>query len=519
MADEPRLRLERVTKTFGSVRALNSVSLELHAGEILALIGENGAGKSTLLRVLSGDHQPDAGQIFCNGQPVRLLTPAHAHRQGVRVIYQEPELVSDLTIADNLYLGSFPRRGGRLINGRRLRTDAQTQLTDSGFAQHLDAGALVTTLSSSERQMVEIVKALVAEASILALDEPTSSLTEDDVDRLSDVLTELRRQGVALIYVSHRIREIMRLADRVAVLRDGQLVATLDAKDTSEQELVSLMVGRQLHSYFAERPSYRPSDPPDGSPPVIDARGLTNSFLKQVDLTVRRGEVVGLAGLIGAGRTELAKSIAGVSPLHSGTIEVDGVRVRMRKPADAIRAGICFAPEDRKAEALFMPRSVKENMSTLVLRRLRTLRVIRQREERHQANALVEQFGIKTPSIEQEVSRLSGGNQQKVVIARQLARKPKLLILDEPTRGIDVGAKAEIYEIIRELTAQGLGVLLISSELPEVIAASDRILVMQNGRVRGELDGRTVTEEEILSLAMEDHLSVKTGTTSGEPAS
>jgi L-arabinose transport system ATP-binding protein len=238
-----------------------------------------------------------------------------------------------------------------------------------------------------------------------------------------------------------------------------------------------------------------------------------------VDLTVRRGEVVGLAGLIGAGRTELAKSIAGVSPLHSGTIEVDGVRVRMRKPADAIRAGICFAPEDRKAEALFMPRSVKENMSTLVLRRLRTLRVIRQREERHQANALVEQFGVKTPSIEQEVSRLSGGNQQKVVIARQLAREPKLLILDEPTRGIDVGAKAEIYEIIRELTAQGLGVLLISSELPEVIAASDRILVMQNGRVRGELDGRTVTEEEILSLAMEDHLSVKTGTTSGEPAS
>lgn len=495
----PRLRAEQISKFFGPVHALTDVSLDVRAGEVLALMGENGAGKSTLLRVLSGDHQPDRGRLLLDGTPVTLHSPNEAHRAGLRVIQQEPEIVPHVSVAENIYLGALPRRG-RLLDKRALFAQVRGDLERYGFQDVLDPGTIGSQLSAAQRQLVEILRALAGEVSVIAFDEPTSSLSEQEVEALFGLIRRLRDDGVAVVYVSHRMSEIFAIADRVAVLRDGRYVGDRTVSETDSTELVRMMVGRNLADMFV-RETREPGDV------VLSVRGLVTDDVQDVSLDIRAGEVVGLGGLIGAGRSELAHAIVGAVPIHEGGVEVAGLPVRLRSPADALRAGIGLAPEERKAQALLLRRSIRDNITLAVLDRLARLHVVRRKAEADIARRHVEQLSIRTPSIEAEVATLSGGNQQKVVLARWLAHRPKVLILDEPTRGVDVGAKAEIYSIINDLAAQGMALLVISSEMPELLGLSDRILVMQGGRVTGEITRAEATEERVLALAMAEDLS------------
>jgi len=491
-----------MTKAFPKVQALTDVSLDVRPGEILALLGENGAGKSTLLKILNGDYQPDAGTMSVDGTPLRFGNPREARAAGFRVIYQEPEIIPGVDVAENIFAGELPRRGP-FIDRQKLDRDARAELRRYGFERVLPADRMGDELSSAQRQLVEIMRAVKSPMHVLALDEPTSSLTDEEVDRLFTLVRRLRDEGVAIIYVSHRLREILRLADRVAVLRDGRLVTVRPASELTEREIVRLMVGRELGSVFQRHRT-------DPGPVILRATGIASDWHRDVSFEIRAGEIVGFAGLVGAGRTELAKVVFGELPRQSGTIEIGGRIAAVRTPDDAIRHGIGFAPEDRKREGLVLIRSVLENTTLAVLRRLTRFRILRQSAERRIAERYVRELNIRTPSVDQEVGKLSGGNQQKVVLARWLAARPRVLILDEPTRGIDVGAKAEIYRLVDQLAGEGLGIMFISSELPEILNMSDRIYVMQHGHITGELPGASATEEQVLNLAMAEHLSVVT---------
>ncbi|WP_433193892.1 sugar ABC transporter ATP-binding protein [Nocardia sp. CA-107356] len=494
------LRVSGLSKNFAGVPALREVSLDFPAGAVTALMGENGAGKSTLIRILGGDHRPDGGQLELDGVRLELATPAAARAAGIRVIGQEPEIVPHVSVAENVYLGSLPRRAGRLLDRAALRERMRTDLARLGFDRDLDPDTLGSKLTAAQRQLVEIMRALTTDAKVIAFDEPTSSLSDHETESLFALIGRLREQGLAVIYVSHRMREIFRLADRVAVLRDGAVVGERATGETTDREIVRMMVGRDLSTLFA-----RKHNTPGRV--VLDADAVTTDDVREVSLRVHAGEVVALAGLVGAGRSELAGALAGDLPIRSGEVRVDGKKLRLRQPRDAVRAGLGYAPEERKAQALLLHRGVRDNISLAMLDRLRRLRFVRRGEERRLARQFVESLRVRTPSIEQEVRKLSGGNQQKVVLARWLARKPKVLILDEPTRGVDVGAKIEIYHIIEELAESGVAVLVISSELPEVLGLADRIVVMQHGRVTGELDRGEASEEAILALAMAADLS------------
>jgi L-arabinose transport system ATP-binding protein len=498
-ADAPGLAVRGVSKAFPNVQALFDVSLEVRPGEILALLGENGAGKSTLLKIINGDYQPDSGTLSLAGHPVKFANPLEAHRAGVRVVYQEPEIVPGVAVAENIYLGELPRRGP-FIDFRELDTLVRADLNRYGFSKVLPMNLMGDMLSSAQRQLIEILRALKSNVRVLALDEPTSSLTDEEVNRLFALVRQLRGDGLAIIYVSHRIKEILRLADRVAILRDGKLVAVRPASGLSEAEIVKMMVGRDLSAVFQRRRAATDRV-------VLKAEHIHSNWHRDVSFEVRAGEVVGFAGLVGAGRTELAKVVFGELPRERGAVYVDGRPTTIHHPDDGVRAGIGLAPEDRKREGLVMMRSVLENASLAILRRLSRFHFIKRRQEREIANEYVTRLRVRTPSLDQEVGKLSGGNQQKVVLARWLAAKPKALILDEPTRGIDVGAKAEIYRLVDDLANQGLGVMFISSELTEILGLSDRIYVMQNGRIAGELPGQGATEEKVLALAMAEHLS------------
>jgi L-arabinose transport system ATP-binding protein len=491
-----RLAMRDIRKTFGGVQALRSVSVEARAGEVLALVGENGAGKSTLLKILSGAHRPDAGSVVIDGRPVTFGSPREAHAAGVRVIYQEPEIIPHVSVAENIYVGELPNRV-HVVNRRQLIARARADLARYGFADTVSATALGERLSPAQRQLVEIMRALIADVRVIAFDEPTSSLSNVEVDALFRLINRLRDEGIAVLYVSHRLPEIFRIADRVTVLRDGAVVGTRQIAKTSTDELVSMMVGRDLTSMFVRRAH-------DPGPVVLSVRGLSSDVVHDVSFDVRAGEVVGIAGLVGAGRSELAHAIIGSEPVRRGQVLVDGNAVRTRGPRDAIRAGIGFVPEERKAQALLMERSVRDNVSLAVLRRISVAHVIRRRAELRLTNEFVRRLSVRTPTIEHAVGNLSGGNQQKVVLARGLALHPRVLILDEPTRGVDVGAKAEIYHLVNDLAAEGLAIVVISSELPEILALSDRVLVMQSGRITGELSREDASEEQILALAMKD---------------
>ncbi|MFB7620955.1 sugar ABC transporter ATP-binding protein [Kitasatospora sp. NPDC056181] len=492
--------VEGVTKRFGAVQALSGVSLDFPAGQVTALMGENGAGKSTLLKILTGDHQPTEGRILTDGRPVSFGSPAEARAAGIRIIPQEPEIIPHVSVAENVYAGALPRTAGRRLDRAGLRRRITADLERLGFDKVLDPDLLGSELTPAQRQLVEILRALTGEAKVIAFDEPTSSLSESEVDALFALIRRLRQDGVAVIYVSHRMKEIFQLADRIAVLRDGAVAGVLEATDTDEGEVVRLMVGRDLSTLFVRQDVTTDRV-------VLDVRSLTTDHVRDIDLQVRAGEVVALAGLIGAGRSELALALAGDHPVRSGTITLDGRPLRPGRPRAAIAAGIGLAPEERKAQALFLHRSIRDNTSLVVLDRLRRLRFVNRRRERALAQEFTDRLRVRTPSVEHEVRKLSGGNQQKVVLARWLARRPKLLILDEPTRGIDIGAKSEIYQIIADLAREGTALLVISSELPEVLGLADRVVVMQNGRITGELTRAAANEETILQLAMADDLA------------
>ncbi len=493
------LKIRNVSKAFPNVQALSNVSLDILPGEILAFMGENGAGKSTLLKIINGDYQPDSGVIELDGQPVAFTSPRDAHKAGVRVIYQEPEIIPGVHVAENIWVGELPKRLG-LIDRRQLNEQVRRSLAEYGFEDLLPTSLLGDQLSPAQRQIVEILRALKSGVRVLALDEPTSSLTDDEVERLFTLVRRLRDEGVAIIYVSHRIREILRLCDRVAILRDGRLITVKPAAELNDAEIVRLMVGRELSDVFQRRRAGTGRE-------VLRVENIRSNWHRDVSFHIDAGEVVGFAGLVGAGRSELAKVIFGELPKASGTVALDGKQITIHRPDDAIAKGIGFAPEDRKREGLVLIRSVLENASLAILPRLSVLHFVRRRLERSVVSGYIEKLRVRTPSVDQEVGKLSGGNQQKVVLARWLAAKPKVLILDEPTRGIDVGAKAEIYRLVDDLANQGLGIMFISSELPELLGLADRIYVMQNGRITGELSAAEASEEAVMALAVVDSLA------------
>jgi L-arabinose transport system ATP-binding protein len=493
------LEVRHLSKEFPNVKALTDVSLDICPGEILAFMGENGAGKSTLLKIINGDYQADSGTLTLDGKRLNFPNPYAAHKAGIRVIYQEPEIVPGVDVAENIWVGELPMKYG-FLDRRRLNEEVRRSLAEYGFESALPTNLLGDQLSSAQKQLVEIMRALKSGVRVLALDEPTSSLTDEEVDRLFALVRRLRDDGIAIIYVSHRIKEILRLCDRVAILRDGRLIAIKPASELTEADIVRLMVGRELSDVFKRHPSATDHE-------VLRVEGLNSDWHRDVNFHINAGEVVGFAGIVGAGRTELAKVIFGELPKTKGRVVLDGKEVIIHHPNDAIAKGIGFAPEDRKREGLVLVRSVLENTSMAILPQLSRFHFVRRHLERTVVNDFVEKLRVRTPSIDQESGKLSGGNQQKVVLARWLAAKPKVLILDEPTRGIDVGAKAEIYHLIDDLANEGLGIMFISSELTEVLGLSDRIYVMQNGRITGELTGTSATEEAVLRLAMSDHLS------------
>jgi rhamnose transport system ATP-binding protein len=494
----PLLSVRAIEKSFPGVRALSGVSFDAASGEVHALLGENGAGKSTLIKIVSGVFPPDRGEVLVDGKPVDLARPDDARRAGIATIYQELLLFPELTVAENIFMGHAPRAGLRRIDWRAMRQKTNALLASLEI-HDLEADRIVGSLSVGNRQRVEILRALSQDARILIMDEPTAALTEYDVTRLFDIVRKLKARGVAVIYISHRLDEIFAIADRVTVLRDGAHVATKRVADTDAAELVQLMVGRRIESLFPK------ITVPVGKA-VLEVKDLERRPLtRSVSLTVCAGEIVGLAGLVGSGRSELAQTIFGVTPADNGEIRIAGQKVDIRSPAKARSLGVAYVPEDRGTQGLVRPMTVRENFSLAALGKVAFGGFIDRGAEQKLAGDGVKRFAVKTSSLEQIAGKLSGGNQQKIVLGKWLANGPKLLILDEPTRGIDVGAKAEIHRLMGELAAQGLAILMISSELPEVLGMSDRILVMREGRIVAEFAREEATQESIGAAMMGSH--------------
>ncbi len=493
---EPILRTDAVVKQFGPVVALGGVSLALMPGEVHALIGENGAGKSTLMKILSGVERPDAGQLFVRGEPVTLRSVADAQRLGIALIHQELNLIDPLTVAENLFLGRETVGRTRLLRGRETRRAAAEVLRQVGC--DVRPGARVGSLSLAQKQLVEIAKAVSLRASVLIMDEPTAVLGDREVATLFSLVDRLREAGVAVVYISHRLDEVLTIADRVTVLRDGQTVETLtreQAEAVGEAGLAGAMVGRPMASHFP------PRDPlPADAPVALDVFNLSvPGWVDDVSFSVRHGEVLGFAGLIGAGRTEMAEAICGLRKRSAGVVARDSEILHVHSVADAMAAGLAYLSEDRKGAGLLLPMSVTANTTLPTLPRYG--RLLRKRAEARAARRRVADLSIKTRSVRSPVSSLSGGNQQKVALAKWLEAEPKVLVLDEPTRGVDVGAKEQIYQVIQRLTRQGMACILISSELNEVLALSHRVAVMRGGRLVATLDASKATEQSVMQHA------------------
>jgi ABC-type sugar transport system ATPase subunit len=494
MSAAPLLRMEGIVKSFPGVRALRGVTLDLHAGEVHAVVGENGAGKSTLIKVLGGAHRLDAGTVYLTGEPVALTDPITAHRAGIAIIYQELNLVPWLSAAANIFLG---QEHGRLGFLRRREERHHAQLLLERFGMAIDPDIHCARLSIAQQQIVEIAKALAADARILVMDEPTASLTPQESERLFVVIRDLQRQGIGIIYISHRLAEVFTIADRITVLRDGEHIATHPASAMTTQGLIEMMVGRRLDSEFPRR------TPNIGSPRLVVRDLSRDDAVDGVSFTLHRGEILGLTGLVGAGRTETARLLFGADRCDRGSIELDGLPLKLHSPRDAIHHGICLLTEDRKAQGLLLDRSVRENFALATLPQRSRAGFVQSRRERSRLAHHVQSLRIKLAHTGTPARNLSGGNQQKVLLARWLETDSKVIIFDEPTRGIDVGARYEIYQLINELAGQGKSVLLISSELPEVLGMTDRILVMHAGRIAGEIrDVVATSQEEILRLAV-----------------
>ncbi len=496
----PILEMKDISKTFSGVKALTKVSLTAYAGEIHALMGENGAGKSTLMKILSGAYQADpGGEILINGQHVTIDGPLTARQHGIATIYQELSLAPNLTVAENMLLGR-EHKSGPMVDRRSMEKACQDVLQRLGV--HFKATAIVNELSMAERQLVEIARALIANSRILVMDEPTTSLSSRETEAMFALIRQLRADGLAIIYISHRMAEIYELADRVSVLRDGSYVGTLTGNEISAERLVRMMVGRDLSSFYKKEHDAHQSR----GPVLFEARHMGDGVrVHDCSLQLHEGEVLGIAGLVGAGRTELARLIYGADPRTSGEVLLQGKPLSIDAPEDAINSGVVYLTEDRKHLGLFLDLSVRENVNVNVLGRdARMGGVLNLKAAKERAAAAIRALGIRVAGDVVPVGSLSGGNQQKVLLSRLLETKPKVLILDEPTRGVDIGAKSEIYRLIDTLARNGVGIIVISSELPEVVGICDRVLVMREGRIEGEVGGAgnpPMTQENIISIA------------------
>jgi ABC-type sugar transport system ATPase subunit len=492
ISQPPLLRLRQLSKHFPGVQALDAVDLDVRAGEVHAVCGENGAGKSTLMKIVAGIYAPDGGEILWKGESIQISGPRQALDHGISMIHQELNLAPNLSVAENILLGRPPARAG-FIDWAELFATAQALVDRLGI--ELNVRVSLEDLSVARQQMVEIAKALSYRSELIIMDEPTSALSEREAETLFGIIGRLKAEGVAVVYISHRLEEIFRIADQVTVLRDGRLVETLAIGQATQTRLINRMVGRELNRLF-------PKEDVKIGEPILEVRHLTRAgVVRDVSFVLRRGEILGLAGLIGAGRTELVRVLFGADPRDAGELLLEGRPVRIRGPRDAIRRGIGFVTEDRKLQGLVLGMTVRENTTLASLGKVTRLGFLNARWERAVAHEFAERLDIRTPSIEQEVVNLSGGNQQKVVLAKWLATQPKVLILDEPTRGIDVGAKAEVHALMSQMAARGVGIIMISSELPEILGMSDRILVVREGRINGEFERGQATQEAILACA------------------
>jgi ribose transport system ATP-binding protein len=492
---EPILRMVGITKSFSGVRVLRDVAFELQPGEVHAVVGENGAGKSTLMKILAGIYRADSGRIVWKGEPVEITTPSSSLRLGISMVHQELTLAQHLTVAENLFLGREPLRQKQLgiINRRALFRQAKRLLDENHF--ELDPAAVVLHLPIAQRQLVEVARALAAESEVIIMDEPTSSLSAKEAEEFFRVVHRLREKGVSVIYISHRLEELHEVADRITVLRDGQKIITCPFRSIQMSEIIKHMVGRELSAMFPKKEAKIGGE-------VLRVENLSRAgLLDDISFTLHAGEILSVAGLVGAGRTELARAIFGLDRTDSGRIVVLGREIHSISPSKAIGAGLGYLTEDRKITGLALNLDIPTNITLSSLKKLVSFGRINLQKEREVARRYVTRLRITTPSLRQKILRLSGGNQQKVAIARWLFAQSKAIIFDEPTRGIDVAAKRDVFELFVELTRMGAGILMISSELPEILGMSDRILVMRRGRIVGQLDPRRTDQEEILRLA------------------
>jgi ribose transport system ATP-binding protein len=495
MENQPLLQMEHISKHFPGVQALSDVDFEVYPGEILGFLGENGAGKSTLVKIISGVYSKDKGTIRFKGQQVEPRSPHDAQALGISTIYQELALVPHLSVAENIFLNREPLKVPSIgmVDFPLMRRQAEEILHNLGV--DIPGNKRVRELTVAAQQMVEIAKAFSLNASLILMDEPTSALSSKEVDALFALMRRLKERGVSVVFISHRLEEVLQVVDRIIVMRDGRRVGTLPIAEATETKIIRLMVGREVGLF--------PKEQAEIKKPVLELRNVSGSNgIKNVSFTVHQGEIVGLAGLIGAGRTELARLICGVDHLTSGEVLIEGNKKKIRSTADAVKYGIGWIPEDRKQYGLVLNMNVKQNTTMAILKRIsNALGTVSGKREREVSAHYVKALSIATPSLSQKVNNLSGGNQQKVVLAKWLSTEPKLLIMDEPTRGIDVGAKAEVHALMSRLAKQGMGILMISSEMPEIMGMSDRVIVMCQGRVSGEFERENLSQEDIMVAA------------------
>ena len=494
---ESVLEFKHISKYFPGVKALDDICFKAYGGEVLAFLGENGAGKSTLLKVLNGDYKPDAGEYLLNGEQKHFKSPQEAIEEGISVIYQERQILLELSVAENIYLGRMPSNRFGVINTAKANQMAQKIIEDFGLP--ISPSTKVKDLSIAYQQMVEIMKAYSRDnLKVICFDEPTASLSDAEIDSLFAVIEKLKAQGKIVIYVSHRMDEIRRITDKVAIFKDGRYIDTVVTAETDEKDMIKMMVGRDLGDIYAKLDKNK-----EIGGVLLEVKDVSSDYVKPVSFTLHKGEVLGFSGLVGAGRTEVMRAIIGADPMRTGEVYLEGKRIVNHSPKEAMENGIVLVPEDRKLQGIISNLSVAGNINiSLMKQHSNKLGVISAKKEAKEADNGIKNFRIKTPSPDKKIVELSGGNQQKCIVARGVATHPKVLILDEPTKGIDVGAKSEFYEMICEFAKQGLGVILISSELPEVMGLSDRIIVMKSLKVSGEIMAKDATETKLLSMGM-----------------